>query len=275
MKKRYYIFFSILFIVLSIIMIINKSDKSILDSNNLLMIAHRGASLHAPEHTIEAYDLARENKADYIEIDLQMTKDNELIAMHDKKINRTTNGTGKISELTLNHIKKLDAGKWFDRELNGLSVATLEEIIQKFGTDVNYYIETKYPKNNFKMEKLLIKTLREYELLENASQGNVVIQSFSEESLRKIKELDDKIPLIQLQGYDEIATISKNELEHINNYAVGIGVNSESITKEFVEKVSNQGILVHAYTVNDLSEMNRLKELGVNGIFTDNKDLYK
>ena len=110
------------------------------------------------------------------------------------------------------------------------------------------------------MEKLLIKTLREYELLENASQGNVVIQSFSEESLRKIKELDDKIPLIQLQGYDEIATISKNELEHINNYAVGIGVNSESITKEFVEKVSNQGILVHAYTVNDLSEMNRLKE---------------
>jgi len=256
-------------------MIINKSDKSILDSNNLLMIAHRGASLHAPEHTIEAYDLARENKADYIEIDLQMTKDNELIAMHDEKVDRTTNGTGKISELTLNHIKKLDAGKWFDRELNGLSVATLEEIIQKFGTDVNYYIETKYPKNNFKMEKLLIKTLREYELLENASQGNVVIQSFSEESLRKIKELDDKIPLIQLQGYDEIATISKNELEHINNYAVGIGVNSESITKEFVEKVSNQGILVHAYTVNDLSEMNRLKELGVNGIFTDNKDLYK
>jgi|SRR5690625_727122 len=275
MKKRYFIILSVFLIMISIIVIINNNNKSILDANNFLMIAHRGASLHVPEHTIEAYDLAKESKADYIEIDLQMTKDNKLIAMHDEKVDRTTNGTGNINDLTLNHIKKLDAGKWFDETLEGLSVPTLEEIIQRYGRDVNYYIETKYPKDNFKMEKLLIETLRDYGLLENASQGNIIIQSFSEESLRKIKDLDDKIPLIQLQGYDEVSTISNDELEQIKDYAIGIGVNSESVTKEFVDKVSKQGMLVHAYTVNEIREMNRLKELGVHGIFTDNKDLYK
>ena len=120
----------------------------------VLNIGHRGASAYAPEHTFAAYDLALEQGADYIEIDLQMTADGVLVAMHDKTLNRTADAPegvpeqycrGLVSKKTLEQIKMCDAGSWFGTEYAGEQIPTLEEIFERYGTSVNYYIETKNP----------------------------------------------------------------------------------------------------------------------------------
>ncbi|MEB9303030.1 glycerophosphodiester phosphodiesterase family protein, partial [Bacillus cereus] len=109
------------------------------NTNKFLNIAHRGASGHAPEHTFASYDLVKKMKADYLELDIQLTKDSQLIAMHDTAVDRTTNGTGEVRDKTLSEIKSLDAGSWFNKaypekakqEYVGQKVPTLEEIFQK------------------------------------------------------------------------------------------------------------------------------------------------
>lgn len=188
-----------------------------LTANQILNVAHRGASGYAPEHTLTSYELGEKMKGDYIEVDLQMTKDGQLIAMHDETLDRTTNGTGLVKDYTLDEIKKLDAGSWFNEkypdyakeEYAGLKVPTLEEVIQKFGKDARYYIETKSPEVYPGMEEKLLEILEEYKLTGvNAPSSKVLIQSFSPESLKKIHDLNPDIPLIQLLWYDETAAIT-------------------------------------------------------------------
>src|SRR5699024_3179976 len=136
--------------------------------------------------------------------------------------------------------KKLDAGSWFNEEFPDLAepvfsqirVPTLPEIIETFGTDANYYIETKTPEEYPEMAERLIALLQEKQLLGgDLPEGKVIIQSFSEESLREVKQIDPSIPLIQLISYNRMASISKNELERIKEYAVGIGANYEKLSK--------------------------------------------
>ncbi len=112
--------------------------KPSLNPNKILNVAHRGASGNAPEHTLLAYKLGQQMKGDYIEIDLQMTKDGELIAMHDETLERTTNGTGHVKDFTLAEIKQLDAGSWFNEkypeyakpEYFGLKVPTFRKSLK-------------------------------------------------------------------------------------------------------------------------------------------------
>ncbi|UBH16107.1 hypothetical protein LAU40_03920 [Macrococcus armenti] len=108
----------------------------------MLVIAHRGASGYAPEHTLISYDLALENEnVDYLE--LHLTKDNYIVSIHDDDVDRTTNGHGKIKELTIKEIKQLDAGSWFDKKYINEKIPTLNEILDRYGSEANYYIEIK------------------------------------------------------------------------------------------------------------------------------------
>ncbi|WP_325167748.1 glycerophosphodiester phosphodiesterase family protein, partial [Staphylococcus cohnii] len=109
-------------------------------SKKYLNIAHRGASGSTPEHTFVAYDKAIELDADYIEVDLQMTKDNKLIAMHDSKVDRTTDNTGYVKDKNISQIKKLDAGSWFDKKYKNEKVPELAEILKKYYKKSNLYI---------------------------------------------------------------------------------------------------------------------------------------
>jgi glycerophosphoryl diester phosphodiesterase len=244
-------------------------------------VSHRGASGHAPEHTFAAYDLAQIMRADYIELDLQMTKDGELIAMHDETVDRTTRGNGLIKDLTLKQIKKLDAGAWFNEtypekakpEYLGLQVPTLKEILEQHGKDARFYIETKSPEVYPGMEEKLLELLSQYHLIGDDQQpGNILIQSFSAESLKKIHELNDRIPLIQLLSYYAPAVITDQEIEKIKSYAVGIGMHYTAISPGYVKKVTDAGLLVYPYTVNEKEDMEMLLEWGVTGMFTNYPD---
>ena len=253
-------------------------------SNQTINIAHRGASAYAPEHTMASYQLAKNIQADYLEIDLQMTKDGQLIAMHDTTVDRTTNGTGRVKDLTLKEIKHLDAGSWFNvkypeqaRKLyEGLAVPTLEEIFQHYGRNANYYIETKSPTLYPNMETELLRLIKKYDLQpKRRSLHSVIIQSFSKQSLLNIHEQNPDIPLVQLISYGSKATISTEQLQELKRYATGVGMNYRMIDEVYVQKVKEAGLWIHPYTVNNRTDMERLIQWGVDGMFTDQPDQLK
>jgi glycerophosphoryl diester phosphodiesterase len=244
---------------------------------DILNVAHRGASGYAPEHTLTSYKMGEKMHGDYIEVDLQMTKDGELIAMHDETLDRTTNGTGQVKDYTLEEIKELDAGSWFNEkypekanpEYEGLKVPTLEEVFQTFGKNANYYIETKSPEVYPGMEEKLAEMVDEYKI----NKDTLLVQSFSSESLLKMNKVDPSIKLVQLLEYTSPAQISDAEIQAIKQYAIGIGPNSDMIDKEYVQKTVQNGLEIHPYTVNEKEEMQKLIDWGVTGMFTNFPDL--
>ena len=202
-----------------------------------ILIAHRGASAYAPEHTQAAYELAIKQGADYVEQDLQMTRDGVLICSHDAELSRTTNveevfpdravvrnadakGLKKgwyAVDFTLAEIKRLDAGSWFNQanpfaarnEYTGVKVPTLEEAIGIIGNRARLYIEMKYVPFYESLGKdmvgVLVKVLKPHRVEPAALAGKdnevlppVFIQSFSKASLLKLKALAPNYPRIQL-----------------------------------------------------------------------------
>ncbi|GAK13595.1 glycerophosphodiester phosphodiesterase [Geomicrobium sp. JCM 19039] len=273
--------------------------EQITDPDDFAVIAHRGASGYAPESTEHAFNLALEMDADYLEFDVQMTADGELVAFHDDEISRTTDGEGAIGDYTLEELKELDAGSWFNEEYpeyadeayEGAEILTVEEIIELYGPDENYYIETKSPEINQGMEEPLVEIVEEAGLVDN---GTVLLQSFSPESLKMMHELNADIPLIQLLWWEvdeetgELeewldvtpapVDMTDEHFEEIGSYAAGIGAHldyydgTEVIDEAFVQQSLDHGFHFHVYTVNDQDNMQRLVDWGVTGIFTDFPD---
>lgn len=261
------------------------------------VIAHRGASGHAPEHTWAAYDKARQMGADYLELDLHMSADGEIIVIHDDSLERTTDGEGKVQEFRLEQLKALDAGSWFnekypdraDETYVGAKLLTLDEVIGRYGNEVRYYIETKSPERYPALQRELVETLDEAGLIES---GSVVIQSFSQASLQEIHGLNADIPLVQLLWYSPReegglkewndttpapADMTDADFQKIASYAIGVGPNviyrgNEVIDQHFIEQAHNNGLIVHPYTINEPEQMRRLIGWGVDGMFTDFPD---
>lgn len=247
----------------------------------ILTIAHRGASGYAPEHTMPAYEMAKNMGADYLELDLQMTKDGYFMIMHDPTVDRTTNGKGSVKNLTREQIQRLDAGSWFNSkypklakpEFVGLKVPTLEEVIQTFGQHVNYYIEIKNDAIASGLSEKLLGILTNHELIgDRAVPGKVIVESFNPEILRKIHQMNPSVPLVQLLAFRQSAALSESKLQEISKYAVGIAPDFRFINEGYVRRAREFGLLIHPYTVNDKTEMKHLLGWGVTGMFTNYPD---
>ncbi|MFJ8238594.1 glycerophosphodiester phosphodiesterase [Bacillus tropicus] len=279
MKKTYIVTIICAFIVIGTFVFhkVNelKYTKAINQLNHIKNIAHRGASAYAPEHTIPAYKLGQQLKGDYIEIDLQMTKDGHLVAMHDETVNRTTNGTGLVKEHTLEELKQLNAGSSFNekhpnlakKEYENAKVQTLEEVIEVFGHDANYYIETKSPDEYPGIEEKLLEIINHYEI-----QDKVIIQSFSEESLQKIHNLNVNIPLVQLLSYKKAVQVTEPEIKKYKTYCIRLGMNYKYIDSAYVKRIKKHGLEVHPFTVDNEQDMKKLLLWGVDGMFTNYPD---
>ena len=251
----------------------------------VLVVGHRGASGYAPEHTIVSYDLALELGADYIEQDLQLTKDGVLVALHDPTLNRTARGsaencTGLVIEKTLAQIKSCDVGTWFNEafpqfakpEYVGLRIPTLDEVLARYRHRVNYYIETKNPEDAPGMERKLVELLAAYNLRGNGVRRHqVLVQSFSPVSLQQLHGLAPDLPLIQLYENLGSATI-RGALDQVKAYAVAIGPSKASVDAALVSAAHERCLDVHPYTVNESAEMRTLVSLGVDGMFTNFPD---
>ncbi len=258
--------------------------------DQVLNIGHRGASGYAPEHTLASYDLAKKLGADYIEQDLQLTKDGVLVVLHDATLDRTARPTaesepgdctGLVIEKTLEQIKTCEVGSWFNEEYPqyaqeeyvGLEIPTLEEVFQRYRKSVNYYIETKNPEAAPGMEEELLRLMDEYGLTKPAAdRWQVLIQSFSPESLLKINTLDPSLPLIQLYSSSETSESIQARLDAAREYAVGIGPSKTDVDEALVEAAHSRCLDIHPYTVNEKPEMEQLIATGVDGMFTNFPD---
>lgn len=256
-------------------------QRAPLPADNFLVIAHRGASAYAPDHTLVAYEMAVQMDADYIELDLQLTKDGKLVALHDavislQDVDRT------VADITLDELKLYSPGEEFNEEnptyataaYEDLHVVGLDEIVRHFGNTTNYYIEIKSPNSYPGIEAELLRQLRQHGLLSTEDDiPKVIIQSFDADSLKQVFDMEPSIPLIKLYTFDSAAHLSKKELRDLGNYASGIGIDGKAVTKKLVDSMHMEGLDVHAFTVNEEEMMRTLMSYGVDGIFTDKPDI--
>jgi glycerophosphoryl diester phosphodiesterase len=274
-----------------------------------VLIAHRGASSYAPEHTLAAYRLAIEQGADYVEQDLQITKDGHLVCLHDETLERTTDveavfpdrfqqeGSRRrwyVADFTLDEIQQLDAGSWFDPAFAGARIPTWQEAIDLVRGRAGLYPETKAPEaygaRGFSMERLVMELLRRNGLDQPGADPTtpVIIQSFSQQSLQILRnDLECRLPLVFLLGNDPEGKWLQNAgLAAISRFANGIGPAKRLIEKDptVVTRAHQAGLTVTPFTFRSANtgsfpsvrnEMERfLYTYGVDALFTDNPDQF-
>lgn len=248
----------------------------------MLVIAHRGASGHAPEHTLAAYDLALQLGCDFLEQDLQMTRDGVLVCMHDDTLDRTAQScSGRVIDHSWHELEPCDVGSWFNdtfpsrarTDYTGQRIPTLEQVLARYRDRAAFYIETKTPESAPGMEAALLDLLDRYDLRDVArAEWRVVIQSFSERSLRLIHRRDPALPLVQLVPEGTESGALEEMLPRIAEYAVGIGPAFTDVDRLVVGAAHRHGLHVHPYTVDEEADMRRMTEARVDGMFTNFTD---
>src|SRR5574337_1574840 len=154
-----------------------------------LNIAHRGAAALAPENTMAAFEKAVELGADAIELDLHVSRDGELVVIHDQTLDRTTNGHGPVHACNLQELRQLDAGRWFGESFAGQRIPTLAEVLDRFAGKVLLALEVKAGSAFFlDIEEKAIAVLRKYQAI-----SQVAVASFDHYALLKLKELEPSL----------------------------------------------------------------------------------
>lgn len=260
------------------------------------IMAHRGASAVAPEGTLPAYLVARKLHPDFVEIDVQRTRDGVLIAYHDDDLLRTTDIATKIperadaspSELDWLALADLDAGSWFNDEHSGqaqdafvgLRILRLEELVRLIASGPEdppgLYIETKSPERHPGVEAELVELLGRLGWLpwdgQPAQPGRkVVFQSFSRESLGKLRKLTPETPLVLLLDEDPEEDELEASFEAAEALHASLGISGRDW--RIIAAAHADGRLVHAYTINSPWSLLGLWWVGVDGIFTDRPEM--
>ncbi len=232
------------------------------------IFAHRGASAHAPENTLAAFQMAVEHGAHGIELDAKLCADGHVIVLHDATVNRTTNGKGKAREIPLKHLKLLDAGGWFDSQFAGEQIPTLEEVFKTIGDRLYINVElTNYSSPRDNLVEKVVELVRVYHL-----EDSVLFSSFSPRNILNARKLAPEIPgaLLALPGVSGWLARSR-WLRKVSPCVVHPYFTE--VDTEFMDRQKSWGRRVHVWTVNDINEMKRLKRLRVGGIFTDDPRL--
>lgn len=272
------------------------------------LIAHRGASAYAPEHTLASYRRAIELHADYVEPDLGVTKDNVLICLHDDTLERTTNvaqlfpsraSTVRLqspgphwlaADFTLDEIKRLDAGRWFGDRFAGERVPTFQEMIDLVRGKAGIYPELKSPSlyntRDIDQVKLFVDAIKRNALDTPASLAStpIIIQSFDEAAIRRVAVELPAIPRVFLTSKDQDVTGPR--LRELASFASGIAPEKVVIARhpEMVEAAHGLGLSVTSWTFRGdektaypsvRAEMAHfLYDLGIDALFTNNPDQF-
>ena len=232
-----------------------------------IIIAHRGASGCAPENTLAAFDLATEMNADYIELDLRLTRDGHLVVIHDEGVYRTTDGFGRVSGLTLAEIRAFDAGSWFGNRFAGQRVPIFEEVLDRYAGRVGLLVEIKDPARHPGIAERIEHVLRSRGL--DRAGRRVILQSFDQGF---IEALSARLPEIAL-GVLLYTAIDEAELDRVARYAAFANVDVRVIDSRFVEAAHRYGMEVWAWTIRDAEGLQRALHAGADGIITDYPDL--
>ncbi|OHX48081.1 glycerophosphodiester phosphodiesterase family protein [Cytobacillus pseudoceanisediminis] len=232
-------------------------------------IAHRGATGYAPENTVAGFDLAVDMKADYIEIDVQRSKDGELVVIHDTSVDRTTDGTGKVGDLTFNYLRSLDAGSWKGEQFAGEPIPTFEEILDRYHGKVGILIELKAPELYPGIEEQVADKIKERNL-DKPQNEKIIIQSFNFESMKTMDQLLPNVPIGVLTS--NRADTTAEALQEFSAYADWFNPSYGIVTKELVNQVHSLGMQIGSWTVRSQDAADFLFEMDVDAIITDYPD---
>lgn len=254
------------------------------DDPEVLNIAHRGGRGLAPEGTIAAFDNALKLKVDMFEYDIHITKDGHLVVIHDDTVDRTTNGTGKVNDMTLAEIQSLDAGYHFvdhNGEYKfrgqGVYIPTVEEMFQKYPT-MRHLIEIK-DTNKIRLYEDAIQELwrliEEYEMLDN-----VMVGSFDQDIIERFEAVTwGQIPIGA--GEQEVRDFVKKHVPYLNGLArsnvdsLQLPTESEGYdltTTNIIQSAKKRNMSIYYWTINEEDQMRELIAKGVDGIITDYPD---
>ena len=219
---------------------------SSISQSKLLVIGHRGAKGHVAENTLVSIKKAIELGADGIEIDVFRCLSGEIVLFHDKKLDKLTNGTGLIEQTTLNDLKKLKVLG------SNEQIPTLNEVLE---------IELK----GRNTAKLSLEIVKNYIKNEKIISKNILFSSFDWEELKDLRDLDSKVNIALVTENNPLDAIEPA----LNLQAIAINPTHKKLNKKVVEQIFNAGLKIYTWTVNDDKQIEKMKQLGVNGIITD------
>ncbi|MEN6347408.1 MAG: glycerophosphodiester phosphodiesterase family protein [Armatimonadia bacterium] len=225
------------------------------------LMAHRGASSLAPENTLAAFRKALETKSQWVELDVHLTADGEVVVMHDGTVDRTTDGTGPIAKMTLAQIKALDAGSWFKPEFVGERVPTLAEVVALLGKRLRINVEIKSSGNAATAQKV-VEILRKGGVLEQS-----MISSFGLQAVLEVRKYST-VPLLALisgKATDLQTTIDKG-LPYFN-------IEYRQVDAALVEKARAAGVRLCVWTVDNPALWPRFVDLGADIVCTNRPHL--
>ncbi len=229
-----------------------------------ILFAHRGDLAHAPENTLPSFSQAIQKGADGVELDAKLTVDGHVIVIHDATVDRTTDGKGDVASFTLEAIRKLDAGSWFDAKFAGTKVPLLEEVFETVGRDklINIELTNYYAGNDALVEKVC-------ELIKRHNNaGQIIFSSFKSSNLKKAAQILPEVPrgLLALPGFLGLWARSFGFM--FGDYQASHPYISD-VSRESIFRVHRLKRRVHVWTANSPEEIQRLRDWGVDGFFTD------
>lgn len=233
-----------------------------LNSSETLIFGHRGAMAHAPMNTMASFELAKSQGADGIELDIHLSRDAQLVVIHNDTVDATTDRQGKVAEMTLNQLKRLDAGAWHSEQFAGQRIPTLDEVFEAFGDVMFINVEIKSARETVdRLEKELNDCVRRHNMRER-----VIVSCFDLVILRRVKQT---MPMA-LMGYLYVPNMPASltrltkELRHEARHP-----RHDMVDEGYMKWARAQGYYVNVWTVNDPRRALELKRLGVNVVMTD------
>ncbi len=241
---------------------------SFYQERQVLNIGHRGAPEAAPENTLSAFAAAMELGAHGVELDVMLSKDGEIVVIHDYTLDKTTDGTGAVKDYSLAELKQLDAGYWFAENFTGERIPTLQEVIDALDPSVliNIEIKSESPATDG-LEDAVVQAIAGNNLYHR-----VIVSSFNPISLLRVKLADKRIPVGLLYAPDLPDYLSEGWFISILR-PEALHPRYDMVDEAYMAWANRKGFRVNVWTVNEVADMNRLLDLGVDGIITDHPDL--
>ncbi|HLO29131.1 MAG TPA: glycerophosphodiester phosphodiesterase family protein [Anaerolineales bacterium] len=233
-----------------------------------VIFAHRGASAHAPENTLAAFELALAQDADAIELDVKLSADGHVVVIHDSSVNRTTGSRGRVKDLSLQQLRALDAGSAFSEKYKGEKIPTLEEVFEALGKRTLLNMElSNYSTPRDQLVETVCMLVKKFGL-----QKHVMFSSFFASNLSKARAYLPGVPRGLLAFHGLLGAWARSFGFAFGKYQA-LHTNLKDVTPQQVQRVHRLSRRIHVWTVNAADDMRRLFRWGVDAILTDDPQL--
>jgi glycerophosphoryl diester phosphodiesterase len=231
-----------------------------------LIYAHRGASKDAPENTLSSFNKAWALNADGIETDVQLTKDQAVVVIHDPTVDRTTAVRGKVKDYSLQELLTLSNGEWFDPTFRDDKILSLKDLLNWWKT-TPLYLNIELKSHRYNDQGIVKETVKQLKQVKHPEK--LTLSSFNAMYLKQVKDLNPALTT----GYLTKKQLSERVLRKHLDYIDGIHLHYKAYTLDYLKKVHALGLYLHLYTVNDDVLFNDYLQSGVDGMITDDPTL--